>query len=187
MWDGFYNSRVQRLARHKIGHQENTQRSTTNQVRPRVLLMVIAKDIFTGTCRRSNWNGKSDCISEIRGVNMSFRYHIQWVLCAKVFNCLTSKHVPLQSLGGFRFRNKITGQPPFNSILWGRSPEEFKELGNSLLLPSREQYQPSSILAPAYQSLQKSSYLPYQFVSWRQMVLFVNQDMVLKLMLWISE
>lgn len=33
--------------------------------------MVIAKYIFTGKCRRLNWNGKSDGIRGIRGINTS--------------------------------------------------------------------------------------------------------------------
>lgn len=107
----------------------------TLKVWPWDLLMVIAKDVFTGNCKRLNWNGRSDGIRGIRGINTSSPVpHPVSIVHSimKVFSDFTSKRVPLQSLGGLRFLNKITGQPIFSSILWGGSPDGFKEFRNSV-------------------------------------------------------
>ena len=81
------------------------------------LLIDIAKDSRTGNWSLLNWNGMSDGIIGIRGMNTFSPVPLPVIIVASIqliINFFTTNLVPLHNLGGNKFLNSIIGVPIFN-------------------------------------------------------------------------
>ena len=80
------------------------------------LLIVIAKHVRTGNCRRLNGIIVSEGIRGIRGRKTCSPSYCPTAIVASITlarSCRTISLVPLQSLGGSRFLRSIIGAPIF--------------------------------------------------------------------------
>ena len=83
---------------------------------------------------RLNSNGKLFGIRGMRGMNTLSPFPDPVNIVASMTflcNLVIRNLVPLQSLGGFKFLNKITGAPIFNLIVCDGSPGTLIEFKNS--------------------------------------------------------
>ena len=117
---------------------ENTIFSRSNPqidiVWPCDLLIVMANAKRIGNCRRLNGMGESEGIIGIRGRRTTSPSNLPFKIIASrtlpIIFFMTNL-VPLHSLGAFKFRSKMIGEPIFNRKLCSGIPGKSSEFKNS--------------------------------------------------------